>query len=175
MPRFRDIPPLTKSASYKIDVSWQYLEEQLAHYKENHGLVLDPDFQRAHVWTEQQQIRYVEYVLRNGHSSRDLSFNSPGWMGHKICPVTLVDGKQRLQAVRLFLADKIPAFGYCYKEYEDKLPIMECSFRFLINNLPDRASVLRWYIDINAGGIAHTGEEIEKVRQLLEAEKSVKL
>jgi hypothetical protein len=44
------------------------------------------------------------------------------------------------------------------------------SFRIMVNTLPTRVDVLRWYLDINSGGVAHTPEEIARLRALLEAE-----
>jgi hypothetical protein len=167
--RFRDIPQFTRSAAYKCEQSWRYLEGWLADQDDpgcQQVLVLDPDFQRAHVWNEKQQIRYVEFILRGGQSSRDLYFNHPRWNSDFRGELVLVDGKQRLQAVRRFLANEIPAFGRLYGEYADKLP-HDCAFTVHINNLKTRKEVLQWYIDLNAGGVAHTEEEIAKVYALL--------
>ena len=81
----------------------------------------------------------------------------------------IVDGKQRLQAVRLFLRDELAVFGYTSSQYKDKLPI-GCTLIFAVNELTTRREVLQWYLDLNDGGIAHTSEEIEKVRNLLKKE-----
>ena len=83
----------------------------------------------------------------------------------------LVDGKQRLEAVRAFLRDDIKAFRTKYSRYKDKLNIITNRFRFNINSLKTRAEVLQWYLEINAGGVVHSKEEIQKVRQLLKKEK----
>lgn len=121
--KFRDIPPFTRSGSYQVNVGWTYLEDQLAQFEKGYGLGLDPDFQRAHVWDRQKQERYVEYILRGGISSRTIYFNCVGWMSTRknVGPVQLVDGKQRVEAVRAFLRDEIQAFGSYYHEYEDRL------------------------------------------------------
>ena len=59
-------------ARYRVDVMWSYLFSHLNHYNESYGIDLDPDFQRAHVWAEAQQIAYVEYQLRGGISGKDI-------------------------------------------------------------------------------------------------------
>lgn len=136
------------------------------------GLQLDPDFQRAHVWDRQKQVAYVEYVLRGGKFSKDLYFNCADWNGYKTQPIVLVDGKQRLQAVRLFMAGELEVFGNLTIDcFEGRLPHYYC-FTLNMNDLKTREEVLTWYLDINSGGVVHTAEELEKVRQLLREEQS---
>ena len=49
---YQDIPQFP-SASYSVHVPWSYTERYLVSLAEGRGgLDLDPDFQRAHVWTE---------------------------------------------------------------------------------------------------------------------------
>lgn len=175
--RFQDIPPFVDGGSYAVDVAWDYLEHHLERLNECGCLDLDPDFQRAHVWDEDKQIHYVEFVLRGGRSSRDIFMNCASWSGRGKSytteqPIALVDGKQRLEAVRRFLRDEIPAFGSFRSEYTDKIRMTGPSFRFHINDLQTRRQVLQWYLDLNTGGVVHTSEEIEKVKALLELEAS---
>lgn len=170
MARFQAIPQFTRQAPYHIDVPWHGLERQLAEYIEQE-LDLDPDFQRGHVWSEQQQIRYVEFILRGGMSGKDIFTNHPNW--HRATlegPFVLVDGKQRIAAVRRFLADEIPVFGSRYSEYEDRLPL-QARFTWHVNDLATRAEVLRWYLEINFAGTPHTPEELARVEALLVAEE----
>lgn len=170
--KFRDIVPFTGPGKYRIDVGWTYLKKWIAENQEEAGLELDPDFQRGHVWTEAQQTAYVEFSLRGGRGAREILFNCPGW------PLTtsgmvLVDGLQRVTAVLRFLDNEIPAFGTYYKDYEDGLPAvrMEASFSITVNNLSTRAEVLKWYLDLNSGGVVHSQEELDRVRELLKKEE----
>ena len=166
--RFRDIPPFTM-AHYKVDVSLEEIEHTLASYQEQ-GLELEPDFQRGHVWTEKQQIRYIEYLLREGVSGRAIYFNQPGWMRDWHGDFVLVDGLQRLTACLRFLRNEIPAFGSYFCEY-DGPPPLGARLEFYVNDLPTRAEVLDWYIQLNAGGVVHSDEEIARVRTLLDQER----
>ena len=168
--KFEDIPQFTRSANYRVNMSWEYIETWIER-QESGGLDLDPPFQRAHVWNKQQQIRYVEFILRGGCSGRDIYFNNPTWMGTFTGETVLVDGKQRLQAVRRFLHNEIPVFGTLHKDYEDKLPTLHCDFIVHVNDLKTMEKVYQWYIDLNSGGTPHTDEEIEKVRKLLKQEQ----
>jgi hypothetical protein len=62
---FQNVEQITYG-HYRVNVSWGYLEENLQHYKKNYGLELQPDFQRAHVWTDEQRTKYVEWILMGG-------------------------------------------------------------------------------------------------------------
>lgn len=171
--KFADIPQFTRDGNYQVNQSWDSLETWIERQTKQNGLNLDPDFQRAHVWTEQQQIAYVEFCLRGGKHSNILRFNCVGWMHDFRGPFELVDGKQRLEAVRKFLRNDLPAFGHTFNEYEDRLH-WNTDFIIVVNDLATRRDVLQWYLDINTGGVVHTNEEIEKVRRLLAKETGAK-
>jgi hypothetical protein len=167
--RFAEIPQFTDSGHYQVNVSFDYLEDHLKHWGERGLLNLDPDWQRCHVWTEKQQEAFVEYVLRGGHGSRDIWFNCSSWMKGFDTPVELVDGKQRLEAVRKFLRNELAIFGGSfYKDFTDRMRMVKCDFVFHMNDLQTRAEVIQWYLDINSGGISHTKAELDKARHLLE-------
>ena len=167
--RFRDIKEFTL-ARYEVDIPLDSIEYTLERYKANYDLDMNPDFQRAHVWTTDKQIAYIEFILRKGQTARHIYFNCPGWMGrHETGTMVLVDGKQRLEAFRRFFANEIHAFGSLFSEYTDMLGMLT-TLKFCINDLKTRAEVLQWYIDFNSGGVVHTSDEIGKVKKLLERE-----
>jgi len=181
--KFSDIPQLTRSASYRVHQSWSHLKETLERYKERYGtmagLDLNPDFQRGHVWTKQQQIDYVEFKLKGGEGSDIIFFNCTGWMNKYEGPFVLVDGKQRLTAVQEFMENKLRIFkhldrkckGFLLSDFEDKMHSMNPSFIFCVNDLPNMDLVLQWYLELNSGGTPHTKEELGKVRAMLKGEK----
>jgi hypothetical protein len=176
---FKDIPQYTRDGNYRINVSWDYLEETLLGYQERDkksskmaSLDLDPDFQRGHVWTESQQIAFVEHILSGGVGSKEIRFNCVGWMGDFRGPFVIVDGKQRLEAVRKFMRGELKAFGYYLNEFTGRLRSTTAELIFSINNLQTRKEVLRWYLEINTGGVVHTAQEIQKVRELLAKEEA---
>lgn len=172
--RWSDIPQFP-SAKYAVDVPWTHLDENLETMRGGGELRLDPDYQRAHVWTRDQQQAYVEFQLMGGDISRTLVFNAPFWTRHSVPPeetyVELLDGKQRLEAVRAFLRGDFPVFGKKFDEFEDRFPTMEYRFRFHICCLETREEVLSLYLKINAGGTPHSQQELDRVRKLLEKER----
>lgn len=160
----RDIRQFTRHANYRVDVPWSMLERHLVSSGEGvpGGFNMDPDYQRAHVWTEAQQVAYIEYVMRGGMSGRDIYTNCRGWQhtGGEQGPFELVDGKQRLTAILRFMRNEIPAFGHKIEDYGDEPDLMTARVSWWVNDLPTRTEVLTWYLEINAGGTQHTSEEI---------------
>jgi len=173
MPKIADIPEFTQDSPYKVDQPVTNLEAFLKDYIED-GLQMEPDFQRGHVWTEAQQVAYVEYVLQGGKSGRDIYFNHPGWMGNWKGEFVLVDGLQRLTALLKFLRNEIKVFGYLYREYDDKMRFSDPTLRIHVNTLKTRGAVLRWYLEMNTGGTPHTQAEIERVKALWAEEAAKK-
>lgn len=171
--KFSDIPQMSRPG-YSCDVSLDALHHSITRYQNSRlsPLNLEPDFQRMHVWTPDQQTRYVEFILRGGNSSKDLYFNCPGWMGSykgPKGPFELVDGKQRLEACLGFLDGRVPVFGGLhFEDFEGNCSAV--TLKFHINSLPTRGEVLQWYLDLNEGGVVHTTEELDGVKALLEAE-----
>lgn len=170
--KYANIPTVTCPANYVVNMGWDYIFKWLNSKEGGAQPNLDPDFQRTHVWTKKQQISYVEFALRGGATSAGVNrilFNCVGWMSTFVGPFELVDGKQRLEAVRLFLTNKNKAFGYYCNEYTDRMP-SHCEFIVHVNNLSKRADVLKWYIELNSAGTNHTTAEINKVKALLKKE-----
>lgn len=162
--KWRSIPRLPQ-AHHQVDVDWRWLETTLRTYPARGGLNLNPDYQREHVWTREQQVAYVEYVLSGGEVGKAIIWNATSWPADDGKPIELVDGKQRLEAVRAFMRGDIKAHGMSYAD-GDALGI-ECRFHWRICSLATRAEVLALYLNINAGGTPHTPSEIERVRSLL--------
>jgi hypothetical protein len=170
--KYEDIPKLTQGGNYRVNVDWNYLLDVITRYQSDHLAQLDmnPSFQRAHVWTEEQQTKYVEFKLRGGSGANEIQFNCRGWMNGFEGPFVIVDGKQRIQAVTMFIQGKIKAFGCYLHEYENsKVMLHKCDFVFCINNLDSYLDVMKWYLELNSGGTPHTAEELDKVKNLIAA------
>lgn len=171
---FEDFRTMPRSF-YSVDISWKFLEQHVQSEIDECGLDLTPDFQREHVWTPKQQKEYLEYIFKGGCSGKELFFNCPEYphvslnKEDKDNKYVIVDGRQRLTAVRLFFKDKIRVFGHLYSEIDGPLDFLY-KFRWNIAALPTRAEVLQWYLDFNAGGTPHSAKEIRRVRDLLAKE-----
>jgi hypothetical protein len=169
--KLSEVPKFTRNAAYHVNSDLWYFPETIQRYQEEYNLDIDPDFQRAHVWTPDKQIAFMEYLFKGGQLSNRFLFNYPNWMGnmHSTTEImVLVDGKQRLEAITQFLDNNLPVFGRVKEEWEDvKIACRRVQLDIYINDLTTRKEVLQWYIDLNAGGVVHTDEEIAKVKDLL--------
>jgi len=164
--KLSQLPKRTSLGNYAVDVDLSDLIYHIERYKERHGLVLNPDFQRGHVWTEQQQIDFCEFIVSGGRTS-EILFNHVGWQrdwkGEFVC----VDGLQRITALLRMINNEIPVYGHKLEEFEDSVVFLRgTGIKMNINNLKTREEVLRWYLELNDGGTPHTQEEIERVRKM---------
>ena len=169
--RFKDIPKFTSAGSWYANYTLVSLIKFINEEIEEAGLQLNPEFQRGHVWTENQQIAWIEYHLRGGKSGNTIYLNNPFWKDGKI-PDTgkyvCVDGLQRITAAQRFINNEIRIFGSYYKEFEDRIPFGDVTMILNVNDLKTEKEVLQWYIDMNAGGTPHTSAEIERVRKMIQ-------
>ena len=172
--KFSDIPQFTKNGNWECDFGLKEFVRQIEEWEAEDKLNLQPDFQREHVWTREQQIAFIEYLLKGGKSGRTIYLNNPTWnsqndnLNYKdfVC----VDGLQRTTAIRKFINNEIKVFGYYFKEYEDKPRITVSKMKVNVNDLQTKKEVLNWYLEMNSGGTPHTEEELNKVKKMLDEE-----
>ena len=171
--RWDEIPRFTSCRNYGVEWSlFRYFCEYIDHETEA-GLVLNPDFQRGHVWTEEQQTAYIEYLLMGGLSGRTVYLNAKdiGSPSLKAQDYVCVDGLQRITAIQRFYRDEIPAFGHRYSQFEGKLNSIKLTIRVVLNDLQTREEVLQWYLELNTTGVPHSKEELDRVKALLNRER----
>lgn len=171
------ITPYTQAGQWECDYDLRGVMRFLRDNEEERDLIkcdFDPDFQRGHVWTKDQQRAWLVHFLRGGRNGRRLFFNMPGWQGDYTGTLELIDGKQRVEAIRAFLNDEVPVWGHFYSEIvtesADRYLLSRNTIRINVNTLKTRREVLKWYLQMNDGGTPHTAEELHKVRELLDAE-----
>lgn len=169
-------------AIYACDIPLTSIERNLDLFGADYGIDLAPDFQRGHVWSRAQQEAYVTALLRGALTKglTTIQWNSPAFGHHFDADVAglhprqlvIVDGLQRLTAVRAFVAgvitvvdgltcDDLRASGYL--DFGHQL-------RFVVLALRTRADLLKYYLDLNTGGTVHSAAEIARVQSLLAQE-----
>lgn len=77
--RFKDIHQFTFVGCYQVNYPLTSLVEYIEDEIKDAGLQLNPEFQRGHVWNEQQQVAWLEYHLRGGKSGNTIYLNNPFW------------------------------------------------------------------------------------------------
>lgn len=175
------IPNRLPEATYTVTIGAAYLQTWLADAEKDYGIDLQPSFQRPLVWDDARKVAYVEFLLRGGKGdSRNITFNSPAFgrdnpsaactLDNKLL---LVDGQQRLNAILSFLNNEIQVFGqYRLSDFDDATkrdvfgPGGALSINLFVNALETFEEVLTYYLELNEGGMAHTAEELDRVRAM---------
>ena len=75
--KFKDIPQLTRAGSCNTNIPLTHMLKTISEWEQDeyYQLQLNPNFQRGHIWTEKQQMLFVEFLLRGGKSARVIYFN----------------------------------------------------------------------------------------------------
>jgi hypothetical protein len=170
MLKYQSIPKLIPTGNYKINSFLYMLKDSIDRYVEEYNLNLDPDFQRHHVWNLNQRIQFVEFILQGGKCN-PIYFNHTAWMKSVDGEMVVVDGKQRLTSLLMFLNNEFTVFKNLDDKgigfYSNEFNHVPYNIEIVINSLPTKKQVLEWYLQINKGNVAHTKEELDKVENML--------
>ena len=169
-------------AHRSTDVDWRDLEAHLAREAEV-GLDINPDYQRGHVWTPAQQVAYVEHILLGGETAREVMTVCVGRGTDDYVTArdgsislrrySLLDGLQRVTAVRAFVADAFPVLtsvdpaGFRWSQLDRSIQRRDLSFSWRSLAVPTEADVIRLYLRLNSGGTPHSAAELDRVRAML--------
>jgi hypothetical protein len=169
------------TARYECDFEWNYIQKAFKNWEDDYGgFELDPDFQRGHVWTPEQQQHFIENCLRGVVSSSGfvIQLNCPNWDNENVKSdlpkgFQCIDGLQRLTAVFKFLSSEVKPFGLTPKDLEFSSFMIKSAFRFrvAVHTFTKKVDLLGHYLDLNTGGTPHSKEEIERVKMLKEGLK----
>ena len=165
--------------NYAVTIRATYIEETLKAYEESEGLELNPDFQRGHVWTRDQQIAFCESWIRCtlGDAGKTITFNSPMSAVHNkrsdadLKGMVCIDGLQRLTAVRQFMKKEFKVFshidGGVYWDFFDNTRFSRYSptngLIFQLFDMQYKKDILDYYLAFNNGGTPHSEQEIQRV------------
>lgn len=173
-----DIPFLQES-NYIVDYDFSDLEKLFKRYAEDYdGFEENPDFQRGHVWTKEQQIKYVEAFVSNvlSEQQRTITLSCPDFRGGVKAPdsdlqgFVIIDGLQRYTASVDFCKGKFKIFGkYSYEDLLlSKFSLKRKTFKVQVYSYQYKKDLLKHYLLFNAGGVVHSNEEIDRVKKMLD-------
>lgn len=147
-----------------IHVGLDFLPEEV---EESYNM--DPDYQRGHVWEEAQRSSFVGFVLEGGQAP-PIVVNNVRYEEEGVREV--VDGKQRLTSLLMWMRGEIPAtLSNGVKVYRKDVSGRLFQVDVLITRVNfTRKQALRYYIKTNSGGTVHSKDEIKRVQDLLEKE-----
>ena len=167
--QFKDIKQFPHSA-WRAQYDLDAVEETLKRWDRpdmGSPLILNPDFQRGHVWTADQQTAYIEYLLKGGTTGVNVYFNCSSWQEDYNTPVYCVDGLQRLTAIMAFINNRVPAYGHRYHEFTDSIRYCHASVTLHMLKVRSKRELLNVYLDFNSGGTPHNPSELQRVAQMI--------
>tara|TARA_B100000745_G_scaffold297290_2_gene244014 strand:- start:1622 stop:2428 length:807 start_codon:yes stop_codon:yes gene_type:complete len=161
-----------------VDIPWRTLAEYVRFGRDRHSgdpypLNLNPDYQRGSVWDEKRQRRFIGHCLEGGKTNPLYVYRDPNYVD---LTEEVIDGQQRLRAITAFIFGEIPGEVYIPGEgwrelwYRDFNEVDRMSHRLscrVIYGDWNRKERMEFYLRLNAGGVVHTEEELDKVRKLL--------
>lgn len=182
--RLKKIINLMPEPHHTYTVNWTDIEKFIDAQNQDGGFNDSPDYQRGHVWNEAQQISFIENVYRGivPKSLLSIRINNPmydedvsehyfkgTWISDLPFEVQVVDGKQRLTAIRKFMRDELVIFGElkCSDLNNSAFTALKKVIEINTTAFTTQASLLQYYLDLNSGGTVHTEDELQKVRNML--------
>jgi len=131
------------------------------------GLDLSPDYQRGDEWNIEDQQAFIKSIFKGYEIGRVVIREI-----HTLdCIGEVVDGKQRITAIRDFIEGKFSIQGFYYEDLDedDNRMFMDSklSLGFIREDVPYK-DILGIFIEINSRGRVVSKEHIEKVRSQLE-------
>lgn len=120
------------------------------------GWLVLPPFQRPPVWTQAQQIRFMESLF-SGLPCGTWIYNRPDNVRSPY-DAWLLDGQQRIGAIYAYARDEYPVFGWRYSELTDRdlrWLMMGVTFAGLETKLDDEAALREVYDRLAYGGTPH--------------------
>lgn len=130
-----------------------------------------PEFQRSNdKWSIEKKVLFLQNILK-GFRSEIILFRFG-----EVEDCMIMDGLQRLTAIKDFFDDKFKVFGLFYSEFEGDLKILLKSRTLTIKNITfnNWKDVGRFYIDINEG-ITHSDTDIQKCKDWFFGSKAITL
>ncbi|HAT2580635.1 TPA: DUF262 domain-containing protein [Aeromonas hydrophila] len=167
------------TAVWESHFRFSRIEEALGDLATDYGgLELNPDFQRGHVWSEAQQVHYIENAVRGVIASSGLviQFNCPNWnhdnpLDELPDGFQCLDGLQRLTAITRFNRGEIQPFGLHVDQLKQtRFSPSDMNVRVAVHCYTRKRDLLEHYLAINAGGTPHNAEEIARVKSMISVE-----
>lgn len=136
------------------------------------GLVVNPDYQREYVWSQQDKERLIRSVLANANIGAFVFVKYPysKYQGRQ----EVLDGKQRLLALSEFYESRWPVDGLYYHTMHPRdryaFDSVMVSYAEVDGERLSRADLLRLFLMLNTGGVPQTSDHLAYVEQLLASE-----
>jgi Protein of unknown function DUF262 len=140
----------------------------LIHTSYYRGFMDSPEYQREYVWTLADKQRLVRSLLERADIGKFLLLEHP----YPENRLEVIDGKQRLAAIKDFVEGRYPYEGYTWFQFSqnDKFTFWDNMIQTatMQSDKVKKSDILWQFLSLNRGGVPQTEEHISKVKRLYE-------
>lgn len=133
------------------------------------GLDDAPEYQRSYVWSHEDQQRYLDSLMEGRDLGRFITVSRR--YPH---PDQLLDGKQRLNCLSLFVRSEIAWRGVYFDELSakdrDEIRGRLVQVASIEEGAYTKADLLRIFLEVNTTGVPQAEEHLSRVREMLAQE-----
>lgn len=158
-----------KEETYKITQSNSSIES-LLHMVYHSGVDFDVEYQREHVWELDDKVALIDSIFNNIDIGKFVFVQRDFSVRDKLYEI--IDGKQRLTAIREFNEDRFMYNGYYFSElsHMDKNKFWNHSITYGYITNPSKEVIYDAFIKLNTCGKPMNTKHINKVKELLNKE-----
>jgi len=131
------------------------------------GVDFDVDYQRDHVWSLDDKVALIDSIFNNIDIGKFVLVRRDFSVEAKL--LEIIDGKQRLTALKEFYEDRFQYKGFYFSELsnsdKDKFENHGITYGYLEN--PDKRAIFETFIKLNTCGKPMDVKHIQKVKKLL--------
>jgi len=145
----------------------------LIHMITRAGIDFDVEYQREHVWTTKDKVALIDSIFNNIDIGKIVLVQRP--YSEDIF-YEVLDGKQRITAIRDFYEDRFKYRGFYYSELSrmDKYKFGNHGITLGYLENPNKEAIFESFIKLNTCGKPMAKKHIDYVRHLLNEYKEVK-
>jgi len=141
--------------------------DSLLHMVYHAGVDFDVDYQRDHVWSLDDKVALIDSIFNNIDIGKFVLVRRDFSVETKL--LEIIDGKQRLTALKEFYEDRFKYNGFFFSELsnadKDKFENHGITYGYLEN--PDKRAIFETFIKLNTCGKPMDVKHIQKVKRLL--------
>jgi hypothetical protein len=173
--KYRTTEELDKNQSLieDNDIRFSYMRRQISSILHSiyggSGLDLNPDYQREHVWSEEQKVDLIDSIFKNIEIGK-FTIIRRKFSEELDNYYEVLDGKQRIQAILDFYECRFKYKGLTYNDLNwiDRNHFTNYSVSWAETEPLTDKQKYRYFLKLNKCGVPMSKDQIEKVEKMLE-------
>lgn len=137
------------------------------------GVDMDPEYQRGYVWNDEDREYLIDSIFQNIDIGKFVfvHLSTKEWMERGVS-FEILDGKQRLSALRMFYENRFPYKGKYYNDLSpvDRRAFLQHNVSYADVETPSRKEIYQYFLKLNRGGKQMDKAHLDYVETLCEKE-----